>query len=98
MLLFMLGEKGVRTNNKRQVWRGLQQAVQAEKALVLFPSGKLSQPRWPCPIGFMEDAWRPGVVIPQEISGSLRVVPFRLECVAIAALVKLLAKTACFHF
>ena len=72
-------EKGVRTNNKRQVWRGLQQAVQAEKALVLFPSGKLSQPRWPWSNRFYEGAWRPGVVsIPKKFP-ALKVVPFRLE-------------------
>jgi len=72
-------EKGVRTNNKRQVWRGLQQAVQDKKALVLFPSGKLSQPKWPWSNRFYEGAWRPGVVsIPQKFP-ALKVVPFRLE-------------------
>lgn len=72
-------ERGVRTNNKREVWRGLQQAVKDEKALVLFPSGKLSQPKWPWSNTFYEGGWRPGVVsIPQKFP-ALKVVPFRME-------------------
>ena len=67
------------SDDKDVLWQKIDAAVSEQRALFLFPAGRVMKPNKPWQRKLVEEPWKPGVItIPQRFP-DMPVIPFRIE-------------------